>query len=480
MADTKKKVVKSSPPDRTEHEDMMAQIQKEINAHYAQLTEINKKIGEKSTGKEEFIRRKEDMKVKLQEYQTIISKHEEAKKKHWDEIKTFQNVGNEMRNDMKKMKSASIPGLAGFNAKSIDQIDEKLAEIEYKMQTTSMTLQEEKKCMEQMNALKKAKPQFETAQKLHQSVGDGQASVVAPLKEKINEISKLIQEAREAKKQQMAQYQKLIEQRSKVTSEMPALFEKRDGINKQLGNAHMHRKALIEDFRRKEKEYNAHLSEVRQLKYDKQRADRLERQADNQSKAIQSQESAEEEQPFLFETTLIDQCVAYCQNLLKEPESKTESSGLVIKTEGGPEGSKALVPKGHRDEEMFFKGKGKKKALKSAAIAAKGPKERSDDDKIKHTIDSLECFAKVKVAAPIKYGDLEATVEKLKKERSKYDDKIKKWTDDKETRAKQQAKNLAEAQVKLDQLRAQAREAREQAKKKDGEVAAKTEEEEAE
>lgn len=475
MADTKKTTkAKLSPPDRTEHEDMMGRIQKEINDFYAQLQELNKKIGEKSTGKEEFIRRKEDMKLKLQEYQDIISKHEEEKQKYYTEIKATQNAGKSMRDDMKKMKGQKIAGIE-MNIRSLEDIDKKISDLEYKMWTTSVTLKEEKVMVAQIQALKAAKPQFQQVEKMQASMGAGQDSVVGPLRAKIDNLSNLIQEAREAKKQQMGQYQKLIEQRSKVMADMPELFEKRDGLNKQLGNAHMHRKALIEDFRRKEKEYNAHLAEVRQVKYDKQRADRLERQADNEARRVERTEAAEEEQPFLYETTLIDQCQTYCQGLIAVPEAKAEEEKKDLDTSNAPEGAKILKNKKDRDEEFFFAPKKKSKAKSKQAKEAKGP---SDDDKIKHNVETLQIFAKVKINPPIKVGDVPEILEKLQKQRDSYKDKIAKWEADKEARAQQQAKNLAEAQAKLESLRAQAKEAREQSKKKEAEAGAAEEEEE--
>ena len=66
-------------------------------------------------------------------------------------------------------------------------------------------------------------------------MGGASDTVTGPLKSRIDQLSTLINEAREAKKQQKIQFERLKEQREKVTRDMPELFEKADAITKQLG-----------------------------------------------------------------------------------------------------------------------------------------------------------------------------------------------------------------------------------------------------
>jgi hypothetical protein len=239
---------------------------------------------------------------------------------------------------------------------------------------------------------------------------------------------------------------------------------------------------LIEDFRSKEKQYYAQQAEMRQVKFDKQRADRLERQADNEARRVAGAEAAEEEQPYLYETTLLEQTISYCEGLIKKPEDKKVEVKTVNHSGVMPEGAQILRPKEDRDDEFFFapKGKSKNKSKHKGKAEMGGPKGPSADDKIKHNVETLTIFGKVGVKPPIVIGDVEPIIKELKKKLDSYSDKVKKWNEDKEKRAAEHAKTLAEAQVKLEALRAQAKEAREQAKQKDAEAKEKMGEDDAE
>jgi hypothetical protein len=475
-ADVKKeKKGKPKQPDRDEHNEMIAQIEKKITDLKTQQQAIRQKIGQKSEGKTEYQSRKNDMQIKLREYEEIIQKHEGDKTKCWNEIKASQNAAQQNSKMMKSMRSEKLPELGGKSVHSIDDITREIEKIEYDMQTGTMSLKEEKGKLELIKKLKGLKPRFQQLESAQASMGGAKDSVVGPLKERIDQLTHLINEAREAKKQQKIQFERLKEQREKVTRDMPELFEKADALTKQLGNEHMTRRSLMEDFKRREREFNAVRAEERQAKYDKQRADRLERQADNEEFRISKREEAEEQQPFLYETTLIEQTLSYCQNLL--PKEKSE---VVVVDKAAPpaetDGRKVLLSKSDREEDFFFSG-GKSKS-KNKSKGKKKAAEPTMDDKIKHTVESIQIFSTLKLAPPVKVSDIPALMEQLKKQEATYAEKVAKWKASEEERRIAQEKAVAEAQKNLEALRNQAREAREASNKKEAEAAAKAAEEE--
>lgn len=477
--ETKKKSTRAQQPDKAEQEDTLKIVQSQISKHMDDMKVINQKIREKSTGKEEFQQRKAVMKAKLDEYQAYIKQYENDKQAHYDAIKETNNASRQLSSEMKNVQATRIPGLDA-NIRNAEDAKKHMADIDRKMQTTTMSLKQEKLYMEILKELKKQIPKLTQASAMSDSVEAGKSSVVQPHRDEVNKLNTLISEAREAKKQQMQQYQKLIEQRSTVMKDMPALFDQRDQCNKKLGNAHMQKKALIEDFRSKEKQYYAQQAEMRQVKFDKQRADRLERQADNESRRLVGAEAAEEEQPYLYETTLLEQTICYCESLIKKPETKEVVAQTINHSGIIPEGAQIIKSKEDREDEFFFapKGKSKNKSKAKGQVKTDGPKGPSADDKIKHNVETLTVFGKVGVKPPIVIGDVEPIIKELKKKLDSYSDKVKKWNEDKEKRAAEQAKTLAEAQVKLEALRAQAKEAREQARQKDAEAKEKMGDEE--
>jgi hypothetical protein len=473
--DKKKSKGKPQQPDRDEHNEMIAVIEKRIAELKTEQQGIRQKIGSKSEGKTEYQSRKNDMQIKLREYEEIIQKHEADKTKCWAEIKGSQAAVQANNKMMKSMRSQQIPELGNKSVHSIDDINREIEKIEYDMQTKTMSLKEEKAKLELIKKLKGLKPRFQQLEAAANNMGGNKDSVVGPLKERIDQLSHLINEAREAKKQQKIQFERLKEQREKVTRDMPELFEKADAITKQLGNEHMKKRALLEDFKRREREYNAVRAEERQAKYDRQRADRLERQADNEARRVARREEQEEEQPFLYETTLIEQTLSYCQNLL--PKEKVE---VVVEEKAAPDaqidGRTVLLSKKEREEDFFFSG-GKSKS-KNKTKGKKKTTEVSENDKIKHTVESIQIFSTLKIAPPVKVSDIPACMEKLSKQLETYQEKVVKWKASEEERRIAQEKAVAEAQKNLEVLRTQAREAREASKKKEAEAAAKAAEEE--
>lgn len=461
MADTKTatkpKADKLVAPDRSDYDSALDGIRKDIEGFQKEMQELNRQISAKSTGKEEFIRRKDEMKAKLDEYQEIIDKHDTEKRRIWDVIKKQQDSQRQARNDLKDMRK-KLPH------ESLEDIDGAIAEIEYKMWTETLTLKAEKAYLIQIQQLKASKPEIaKYAKKELSSQGDDGS--VGKLKESLVKINAMISEARDAKKVQQAQYSKLIEQRQKAMSDMPELFEKRDALNKKIGEKISQRKAVQEVFNQKNREFHAHQAEQRAVKYEKQRADRLARQAVNEKRKVERQVEAEEEQPYLAETTLIEQVLAYCQKLIAE-KSKEEEKTVAETKHVNPEGSLVLASKKSRgDEEMFFAGKGKKKDLKKKALQTKAAaQEQSKDTKIKHTLASIDIFSQLKLSPPVNTTDVPALIEELNKQLAGYKTKVKAWEDEKEERQKAAAEALKQAQAKAEELERQASEALQAAK----------------
>jgi len=475
--DTKK--AKPAQPDRDDFNEMIALIEKRIQDLKTEQSGIRTKIGAKSEGKTEYQTRKNDMQIKLREYEEIIQKHETDKTKCWNEIKSSQSAATANTKMMKSMRSQQIPELGNKAVHSIEDINREMDKIEYDMQTKTMSLKEEKAKLELLKKLKGLKPRFAELEKASANMGGAKDSVVSPLKDRIDQLSHLISEAREAKKQQKIQFERLKEQREKVTRDMPELFEKSDAITKQLGNEHMQRRALMEDFKRREREFNAVRAEERQAKYDRQRADRLERAADNEARRVERREEHEEEQPFLYETTLIEQTLSYCQQLLPK-----EAAPVVVKEVAAPvaeiEGRKVLMSKADREEDFFFSGSGGKKSSKNKNKGKKAKAAPTMEDKITHTVESIQIFSNLKMKPPVKLSDLPACVEILKKQAKTYEEKVAKWKASEEERRIAQEKAVAEAQKNLEVLRAQAKEARDASKKKEAEAAAAKAEEDGE
>lgn len=457
MADTKSSKKVGGAPDKGEYDLALDGIRKDIESYQKEMQDLNRQISAKSTGKEEFIRRKEEMKAKLDEYQEIIDKHDTEKRRIWDVIKKQQDQQRQARNDLKDMRK-KLPH------ENLEDIDKAIAEIEYKMWTETLTLKAEKQYLMQIQQLKASKPEIaKYAKKELNSQGDD--GNVGKLKESLNKINAMITEARSAKKVQQDQYKRLMEQRQKAMADMPDLFNQRDALNKKIGEKIGQRKAVQEVWNQKNREYHAHQAEQRAVKYEKQRAERLTRQADNEKRKVLRQVEADEEQPFLAETTLIEQVLAYCNGLIATKQQDVAKEAADVK-HVNPEGSLVLASKKQREEEeMFFKGKGKKKDIRKQKAEAKAnQKDDSKDSKIKHTLASIDIFSSLKLTPPVTTADVPPLIDQLNEKLAGYKEKVKEWENEKEERAKAAEEALKAAQAKAEELERQASEALQAAK----------------
>merc|ERR1719313_2177850 len=99
-------------------------------------------------------------------------------------------------------------------------------------------------------------------------------------------------------------------------SDMPELFDKRDALNKQVRELIQERNAIKDAFNNQMREFNAHLAEVRAIKNQKYQLERAARQAEWESRQKVKEAEKEEETPFLYELTQIENTVAFLKGLM--------------------------------------------------------------------------------------------------------------------------------------------------------------------
>merc|ERR1712193_514406 len=112
-----------------------------------------------------------------------------------------------MKEQLTKMK-----GSLGF--KSEEEIDKRIADIEFNMWTSSLSLKEEKKALDEIKELKRSKPKVAKVKGL-----EGEMATKAPgadtegIREETKAIAADIKELKEEKRAISAEYAKLNEER---------------------------------------------------------------------------------------------------------------------------------------------------------------------------------------------------------------------------------------------------------------------------
>lgn len=456
MAPTNKstKAAAMQQPDMEAHDAQMKSFKASIEDLHKEVQEISKQIAAKSQGKKEYQDKKNNMQQMLKEYQDIISGHEVRRNEIRAAEQEARNKNRQAKQDMQEKKD-KLP----FS--SVKQIDSKIEGIEYRMATTSMSLTEEKKLMEEMKNLRKMRPEVA---KFAREQGAATEGTDNANKSKLDAIRAEIDEARAAKKKQQEQKDKLIEKRKEMTAGIDELFKRRDELNKKISQHIQARQQVRDDFNEKKREYAAHMAEQRTQRQAKQQADSLTRQADRENRRVNDLNEQEEVNPFVSEIIAYEQAISYCSGLIKKEEVVVEEKKETEHT--NPEGYVVMTKTKVVDQK-----KGKK-------LRTKGNKENksSNTAPIKHNLGTIEAFSKLKligeanesaIIPPNSVADVPEILEKLNLKIEHFRSKVQTWEADRQQRKEELARTIKEAEAKADELRRQAAIVLEQAAKKE-------------
>jgi uncharacterized coiled-coil DUF342 family protein len=145
--------------------------------------------------------------------------------------------GAEMKSQVQKMKKT-----IGYTSEAA--IDERIASIEFKMWTESVSLKEEKAYLVEIKELKKNKPKVSQVSQLESKLEDFKNDSGLSLKEQRNEINAKNAELREKKKGIQEKMTELQEGRKAQLGDFSEIMEKREELQKKIqANRRAHRLA---------------------------------------------------------------------------------------------------------------------------------------------------------------------------------------------------------------------------------------------
>merc|ERR1712151_1352442 len=117
----------------------------------------------RSAGKEEFFKEKAEIKAELDEVQAEMSDLKSKKDQIQASLGENKAAGLEMKSQLNKMKKS-------MNYTTEADIDDRIASIEFKLWTDSISLKEEKALLAEIKELKKNKPKLAELSKLQNNV----------------------------------------------------------------------------------------------------------------------------------------------------------------------------------------------------------------------------------------------------------------------------------------------------------------------
>lgn len=259
-------------PDKKEFEAKVEKLQAKIDDHQAELKKVKDQIGDRSAGNNDFQTKRSELLAKVTTEKEAIDGYM-AKK---EEIRSAMGLKNtedtKMKNDLKDMKKK-----LGYT--DIAAIDQRIKEIEDKMIHSSLSLKDEKKYMLEIAQLKKNKPEvdkynkMELANQTKRELNNNQ-----PLKEQLDQINEVMQVHRDRKKELNAEFTALLAERDAQMGNSQEMYEKRDKLNNDIKGFIQERNELRDEFRQQERKYYEYQKELKNLRWEKQRAEREERE----------------------------------------------------------------------------------------------------------------------------------------------------------------------------------------------------------
>jgi uncharacterized coiled-coil DUF342 family protein len=400
------------PPDRKEFDAEMLKIQETIDALSKEQAEYAAKIGERSGGKEEYFEAKKNFKTQLDEFSAKIQALMDRKTEIQNTMGEKRKEGVDKRDQLNKMKKS-----IGYTSEK--EIDERVAQIEFKMVSESFTLAEEKAMVKEIQQLKRNRQNIPQLHKMEEDLSTRDKGF--NLKENIGQINEEMALYRDGKRQVSQKLQELNESRQELLGDYGKLIEARQEIGKKIKEQMDIRNQLREEFRQKEREFNQWKNEERRKKQDKIWEERAAKQSERDRMYRMKQAEKVDVQPHVTEMTLIEQTIFFCKGLIATKEVKEETKKVV--THDIPEGAELVVSKQDREDEYLFpptagKKKGKKK---SQGGKESGPKP------IKHNAETFKLFDQLKLDAPITTEDIPALVEKLEEQLASFKEKVAAW-----------------------------------------------------
>jgi len=403
------------PPDKEEFDAATEKIQEDIKELQIKQTALQEKINERSGGKDEYFARRNEYKVQLDTFQQKIDELMKEKEGINGALTDKRQEGADMRTKLNKMKKS-------IGYKNEGEIDERIADIEFKLSTETISLKQEKDFLKEISDLKKNRPKVGNIDSLEKSLENRDTGV--NLKENIMAINEKMAAYRDGKRTVSAKLKELNEGRTEQLGDLPNLIKDKDDLVKQIREKQDERNKLRDEYRQKEREFNQWRSDQRKAKQNRAQEEYAAREAQRKLEKLKAKAESMDQQPHVSEITLIEQTIFFCKSLIQEkgPAEKVEEKEI---SHDLPDGAEVLMKKEDRDEFYYAPTSSKKKGKKKG-----GSKENAKS--IKHNAETFKLFDQLKLNAPITTDDVPATLEQLETQLAEYKEKVADWERDKE------------------------------------------------
>ncbi|KAK1443050.1 nuclear segregation protein bfr1 like protein [Babesia gibsoni] len=426
-------------PLRPEEIPIKKQIDEEsqaISNLHEQLAEVNKRID--ASRRENDTGEKEEIKGRLDEIQGRINDLESKRSHCLGVIDMHQKEAREKTKSLNEMRQ-------GVGYKNEVEVERLMQQLEKRMETTSMTLKEEKAMLQQLQQLRQAKVTLEMLEQSRQQ-NTGGDNTITSMKTQLDDLRAQMNNLHKIRKEEAQKLMAINENDRKHSGCMKGLYDERRQITAELKERNGNRAKLVQQLNEINDAYYAKQRLLQQQRMKKQQEERERRNLEFEIKQMRSQLDNLAFLPYEKEIRLLEQVMGYVNRLMakdtaevpKAEEPLVEDSSLKDAIEGT-----LVVPKKARDEYFIEpKQKSKNKTHKEKAKAG-----------LKLDMVTIGYFESCGVTPPTSMNSLPDCLKSLEAKLAHFHD-LRKDCDIDAMRAAQEDK-LAAAEKKLEALLAQ-------------------------
>jgi uncharacterized coiled-coil DUF342 family protein len=355
-----------------------------------------------------------ETKAKLQTQRTELNQLKATKGALITEKKAMRAQLDAAKNQTDKLIKDKKDSRSNVRFSTIKEIEDEISKLNRIQETTTMTLQEEKKLikeMEQLQASKKFVAEIKNKDGALDNVKEQRKTIgqrISAKDKEIDEVSEKINAIMDALKE-------INEGEGKKRDALQGLFKKRDDLRKQVTDKLKEKDAMRDNFREMSNKFYNFSRALRAQKKASYEDEKKAREEEHQTYLAKVAEEDAKKIPYEEEQALCDFLSGYLERTYLgggADKAEDEKKADVVAVANDP--FAGMVPTVKVEEEFFGKGKGKKKrnrAKKQDSLAA-GPFILS--------ADSFEQFGLLGLAPPTSVDQVESIVKKLKEKKEWY------------------------------------------------------------
>ncbi|KAL3680985.1 hypothetical protein R1sor_023941 [Riccia sorocarpa] len=409
------KVKRVEKPSKVALEEQVGKVYDEIDGLQVRIHEIKIIIDSKQQNKYFMSQEVVDARNQLNELTSSFRGVMDEKKALREELDAADKTRERMRADARSLRE-KLPYVR------VEQIDEEIKKLEYRMTHTSLTLQEEKKLLQQVKDLTKSRDFVKDYNERMELITLDEASR-AEMVQKIREKDELLSGLKARQEEQRKLMARLKERDAAQAVDIPVLIEERNNAFEKTKALREKVKEIRAEFRAREDEYYERERQWREQQAIQRRKDYEKREAERKEREKIRKERELENfvEPYTDEIIICDQLISYLQKhapVVEEASSTAPVKAEIVAPKGV--GNVLISKKSRNDDELdgWFSGSSNKgKGKKSRAPTATKSKEK---EKLSLSLDVLTSFQKVKLSPPTTVGDAPKSIEEVKLKKEEY------------------------------------------------------------